>query len=108
MLDSTTSAAMGTVVSVRGDIVDVQFATRLPPINSRLRAGKDAQVVIEVWAQLDARRIRGITMTPTRGLARGMLVQATGGPLKAPVGKAIRSVWRSGSRQDRIADRDDS
>jgi F-type H+-transporting ATPase subunit beta len=91
MLDSTTSAARGTIVSVRGSIVDVQFETRLPPINSLLRAGKEGQVVIEVWAQLDARRIRGIAMTPTRGLARGMLVEDTGGPLKAPVGKAIRS-----------------
>ena len=30
-------------------------------------------------------------MTPTRGLARGMPVHDTGGPLTAPVGKAIRS-----------------
>ena len=91
MLDSTPAVAMGTIVSVRGSIVDVQFQTCLPPINSLLRAGKDGRVVIEVWSQLDARRVRGIAMTPTRGLARGMLVQDTGGPLKAPVGKAIRS-----------------
>jgi F-type H+/Na+-transporting ATPase subunit beta len=91
MPDSTTSAAMGTVVSVRGSIVDVQFETGLPPINSLLLTGKDAHIVIEVWAQLDARRVRGIAMTSTRGLARGMPVQDTGGPLKAPVGKAILS-----------------
>jgi F-type H+-transporting ATPase subunit beta len=42
-------------------------------------------------AQLDARRVRGIAMTPTQGLARGMPVEDTGGPLKAPVGKAIVS-----------------
>jgi F-type H+/Na+-transporting ATPase subunit beta len=90
MLDSS-SAAMGTIVSVRGSIVDVQFETHLPPINSLLHAGNAGQVVIEVWAQLDARRVRGIAMTPTRGLARGMPVKDTGGPLKAPVGKAIRS-----------------
>jgi F-type H+-transporting ATPase subunit beta len=91
MLDSTAPARMGTIVSVRGSIVDVQFDTSLPPINSLLRAGEDAGVVIEVWAQLDARRVRGIAMTPTRGLARGMPVHDTGGPLTAPVGKAIRS-----------------
>src|ERR1700712_2213998 len=91
MTDSTTSAAMGTIVSVRGSIVDVRFDSHLPPINSLLRAGNDGRVVIEVWAQLDARRVRGIAMTPTRGLARGMLVEDTGRPLEAPVGKAIRS-----------------
>ena len=30
-------------------------------------------------------------MTPTQGLARGMAVEDTGGPLKAPVGKGILS-----------------
>jgi F-type H+-transporting ATPase subunit beta len=91
MPDSTTSTSIGTVVSVRGSIVDAHFEMRLPPINSLLRAGKDGQVAIEVWAQLDARTVRGVAMTPTRGLARGMAVQDTGGPLNAPVGKTIRS-----------------
>jgi F-type H+-transporting ATPase subunit beta len=35
--------------------------------------------------------VRGIALTATQGLARGMAVENTGGPLKAPVGKAIRS-----------------
>src|ERR1700722_14313919 len=91
MVDSTAPARMGTIVSVRGSIVDVRFDTSLPPINSLLRAGEDASVVIGVWAQLDARTVRGIAMTPTRGLARGMPVNDTGGPLTVPVGKAIRS-----------------
>jgi F-type H+-transporting ATPase subunit beta len=91
MPDSTAPARVGTIVSVRGSIVDIEFDTSLPPINSLLRAGKDARVVIEVLAQLSARKVRGIAMTPTQGLARGMPVQDTGGPLKAPVGKSIRS-----------------
>lgn len=91
MFDATAPVRMGTIVSVRGSIVDVRFDTSLPPINSLLRAGEDSRVVIEVWAQLDARTVRGIAMTPTRGLARGTLVHDTGGPLTAPVGKAIRS-----------------
>lgn len=28
-----------------------------------------------------------VTLTPTQGLARGMRVEDTGGPLKAPVGR---------------------
>ena len=53
--------------------------------------GSEGQIVIEVLAQLDAHHVRGIALTPTQGLARGMAVEDTGGPLKAPVGKGILS-----------------
>lgn len=79
------------MVSVRGSVVDVCFEDHLPPIYSVLRAGSDRQIVIEVLAQQDARHVRGIALTPTQGLARGTTVEDTGGPLKAPVGKAVLS-----------------
>jgi F-type H+/Na+-transporting ATPase subunit beta len=81
----------GVVVSVRGSVVDMRFDEHLPPIYSVLRTGADKQIVIEVLAQLDARHVRGIALTPTQGLARGMAVEDTGGPLQAPVGKGILS-----------------
>jgi F-type H+-transporting ATPase subunit beta len=81
----------GAVASVRGSVVDVRFDGPLPPIYSVLRAGPENQIVIEVLAQRDARHVRGIALTPTQGLARGMVVTDTGGPLKAPVGKTILS-----------------
>jgi len=85
------SLPTGVVVAVRGSVVDVRFETRLPPIYSVLRAGEQDSIVIEVLAQRDARHVRGIALTPTQGLARGMAVKDTGGPLKVPVGKAILS-----------------
>jgi F-type H+-transporting ATPase subunit beta len=91
METTTTSSNLGVVASVRGSVVDVRFEGTLPPINSVLRAGPEKQIVIEVLAQRDARHVRGIALTPTQGLARGMAVTDTGGPLKAPVGKAILS-----------------
>ncbi len=81
----------GEVVAVRGSVVDIRFDTHLPQIHTLLRAGKEQQISIEVLAQLDVHLVRGIAMTPTQGLARGDLVVDTGGPLKAPVGKAILS-----------------
>ena len=78
---------VGKIVSVRGSVVDVEFESDLPSINTLLRAG---DVRIEVWSQQGARRVRGIALTSTQGLARGTPVQSTGGPLKAPVGKAHR------------------
>lgn len=79
----------GTVVSVRGSVVDVHFSTQLPAIYSVLRAGVEREIIIEVLAQRDARHARCIALTPTQGLARGMVVVDTGGPLQVPVGKDI-------------------
>jgi F-type H+-transporting ATPase subunit beta len=84
-------ANSGTVVSVRGSVVDIRFDTHLPPIYTVLRAGVEGRIVIEVLAQRDARHVRGIALTPTQGLARGMAVEDTGGPLQVPVGRAVLS-----------------
>jgi F-type H+-transporting ATPase subunit beta len=81
----------GEVVSVRGSVVDVRFDGQLPPIFTVLQAGTEKQIVIEVLAQFDERHVRGIALMPTQSLARGMAVEDTGGPLKAPVGKGILS-----------------
>jgi len=78
-------------VSVRGSVVDVRFDNQLPPIYTVLRTGDQQRIVIEVLAQLDAHRVRGIALTPTQGLARGMTVEDTGGPLQAPVGPGLLS-----------------
>jgi F-type H+-transporting ATPase subunit beta len=85
------SSNHGAVVAVRGSVVDVRFNRCLPPIFSVLRAGADREIVVEVMTQLDASRVRGIALTPTQGLARGMPVEDTGAPLQAPVGKTIIS-----------------
>src|SRR6202162_1401030 len=90
-MSSETLSNVGAIISVRGSVVDVHFEDYLPPINSLLHAGKEGRIGIEVWAQLSAHTVRGIALTPTQGLARGMAVTDTGGPLKAPVGKGILS-----------------
>ena len=90
MGDNNSPSNLGVVVSVRGSVVDIRFDAHLPPIYSLLQA-KDGKIVIEVLAQPDAHRVRGIALTPTQGLARGMAVEDTGGPLMAPVGKGVLS-----------------
>ncbi|MFT6927006.1 MAG: F-type H+-transporting ATPase subunit beta [Psychromonas sp.] len=81
---------IGVVVSVRGSVVDVRFSEYLPPIHSLLGV-VGGEIFIEVLAQRDAQVVRGIALTPTQGLARGMRVEDSGGPLNTPVGKAIVS-----------------
>ncbi len=90
MKNKTSPVNLGSVVSVRGSVVDVQFDANLPAIYSLLYA-QEGEIAIEVLAQLDTHRVRGIALTPTQGLARGMMVKDTGGPLMAPVGKGILS-----------------
>lgn len=82
---------LGTIVTVRGSVIDIRFDQGLPPVNNLLRAGAGDRIAIEVLAHNDAHNVRGIALTPTQGLARGMPVKDTGGPLQAPVGKPILS-----------------
>jgi F-type H+-transporting ATPase subunit beta len=81
----------GSVTAVRGSVVDVHFEDRLPLISSVLLTGASGQIVIEVMTQVDTQHVRGIALTPTQGVCRGMVVEDTGMPLRAPVGKNIVS-----------------
>jgi F-type H+-transporting ATPase subunit beta len=91
MTNIPVSANFGTVVSVHGSVVDIRFNDSLPSITTLLRAGNAGEIAIEVLAQLDQQRVRGIALTPTQGLARGTIVEDTGGPLMAPIGGGILS-----------------
>jgi len=82
---------IGTIVSVHGGVVDIRFEDGLPPISGLLHAGPEGRVAIEVLAHLDSQCVRGIALSPTQGLCRGMEAADTGGPLMAPVGPGILS-----------------
>ncbi|MDF1522989.1 MAG: F0F1 ATP synthase subunit beta, partial [Trueperaceae bacterium] len=79
----------GSVVAVRGGVVDVAFERALPPLRQHLRAGPDEAVRLEVMAQLDAHTVRCIAATSTQGLARGDPARDTGAPLRVPVGPEV-------------------
>lgn len=81
----------GKVLSVRGSVIDIGYNNTLPPVYSLLLTGPDNQIAVEVLSHINARSVRGIALTPTQGLARGMVVTETNGPIKAPVGKGIVS-----------------
>ncbi len=79
----------GTVVAVRGSVVDARFAGPLPELFNELRAGPDGAVRLEVVGHLDEATVRTIALTPTRGLARGDPVVDAGRPLRVPVGERV-------------------
>lgn len=79
----------GTVVSIRGSVVDARFPQKIPSLYNLLRAGEDGRIMIEVITHLHPEAVRGIALTPTQGLTRGSAIVDTGFPLKAPVGKRL-------------------
>jgi len=79
----------GKVLSVRSSVVDVRFPKKAPSIRNVLTAGDKGEVIIEVFTQLDSNTVRGVSLTPTQGLARGSAVTDTGKPFDVPVGKEL-------------------
>jgi len=75
MAGTTHLANYGTVVSVRGSVVDIRFDEWLPAIYSVLRAGEENQIVIEVLASTGcASRLEVESRLARPRLAIGILV----------------------------------
>ena len=79
----------GTVISIRGSVVDAYFPSHIPEIRHVLKTGENNAILIEVNTQLDAHTVRGIALTPTQGLSRGAVVTNEGVPFTVPVGKEL-------------------
>jgi F-type H+-transporting ATPase subunit beta len=88
---SLTAPNCGIIVSVRGTVVDIRFERDLPPIYSVIHAGASKRIIIEVIEQLDLHNVRGIALTATQELARGMEAEDSGSQLLVPVGTNILS-----------------
>lgn len=76
----------GSVISVRGSVVDASFPQGLPPLHTVLKAGDNLHVAIEVMAHLDSETIRGVALTSTQGLSCRSPIINTGHPLQVPIG----------------------
>jgi F-type H+/Na+-transporting ATPase subunit beta len=80
----------GKVISVRGSVIDARFLPgHLPDIGNVLLAGDDGRMRVEVMVQLNDETVRGISLMPTQGLARGSAVINTSQPFMIPVGKEL-------------------
>jgi F-type H+-transporting ATPase subunit beta len=79
----------GSVTAIRGSVVDAAFPHHIPAIHHVLAAGDEGEIAIEVASHLDAKTVRGVALTPTRGLARGSPVVDTRRTLQVPVGDRV-------------------
>jgi F-type H+/Na+-transporting ATPase subunit beta len=82
--------ATGRVVQITGPVVDIEFpAGELPAIYNAVEIDREGQdtLVCEVQQHLGNNWVRSVAMTTTDGLARGVEVRDTGGPITVPVGE---------------------
>jgi F-type H+-transporting ATPase subunit beta len=79
---------VGRIEEIQGVVVEVVFPENLPEINSALTVAREGQddLVLEVQQHLGDDRLRAVAMDSTDGLARGVEVVDTGGPITVPVG----------------------
>jgi F-type H+/Na+-transporting ATPase subunit beta len=101
MADQQTAQKPGRIVEIKGVVIDAVFPEGLPSIYSALRIdipaqdGQEARVLIaEVQQHLGDDRVRAVAMDSTDGLARGLEVSDTGGPISVPVGEpTLGRIW---------------
>jgi F-type H+-transporting ATPase subunit beta len=84
----------GFVAQVIGPVVDIDFSGELPAINDAVVIkyqvdGENKTLVCEVAQHTGDNRVRTIAMDMTEGISRGMKVEATGSPIKVPVGTEV-------------------
>ena len=82
----------GKIIQVIGPVVDAEFSegATLPKIYDAIEITMgDVTLVAEVHQHLGGSRVRAVAMGTTDGLARGMVVTATGAPISVPVGEEV-------------------
>ncbi|WP_138429862.1 F0F1 ATP synthase subunit beta [Fodinibius saliphilus] len=79
----------GTVVAVRGSIVDARFYGCLPERQSSLTVEGEQPVILEVITHLDEHTVRCLAFTTTKGLKRGFKVYDCDATVTVPVGDAL-------------------
>jgi F-type H+/Na+-transporting ATPase subunit beta len=86
----TTNVRTGTVLEIKGVVLDVRFEGALPAIYNALEIPREdgSTLVAEVQQHLGDDRVRAVAFDTTDGLSRGAEVRDTGAPISVPVGDA--------------------
>ena len=86
---------VGTVVEIKGPVVDVRFSPEeIPETYNALTVkfeveDREEELTLEVQQLLGDDVVRTVAMASTDGLRRGLDVQDTGRPIAVPVGKQV-------------------
>ncbi len=87
--ETTTTKNVGRIEEIQGVVIEAVFDENLPEINSAITIQRPdgTTLVCEVQQHLGDNRLRAVAMDTTDGLARGVEVVDTGGPISVPVGE---------------------
>lgn len=96
----------GKVVSIRGQIIEVEFLEDKPNIHDVLVAKEDASVKMEVYTSSSSTSFFCLALTNSTSLHHGSIVVGTGQSIKIPVGKELlgRVIDTLGNPQDGLGD----
>ncbi|MEH3053705.1 MAG: F0F1 ATP synthase subunit beta [Patulibacter minatonensis] len=84
---STATKNTGRIEQIQGVVVEAVFPEKLPEINNAIEVPLgEGTLTLEVQQHLGDNRVRAVAMDSTDGLARGVEVTDTGGPISVPVG----------------------
>jgi len=85
---SSAKQNVGTVIEIKGVVIDAVFGGELPEIYTALeiRRPDGSTLVAEVQQHLGDDRVRAVAMDATDGIARGTEVRDSGAPISVPVG----------------------
>src|ERR1044072_7436578 len=80
---------VGRIEEIQGVVIEAVFPDELPEIYSAITIdrGEGQVLVCEVQQHLGDDRVRAVAMDSTDGLARGVDVVDTGGPITVPIGE---------------------
>ena len=83
------NASTGTVLEIKGVVLDVRFDGQLPEIYNALEIPREdgTTLVAEVQQHLGDDKVRAVAFDTTDGLSRGAAVRDTGAPISVPVGE---------------------
>ena len=101
-MEVSTAVNVGFIEEIQGVVIEAVFPDHVPEINHAITvlrgsgaeeaegiaASADELLVCEVQQHLGDNRVRAVAMDSTDGLARGMQMTDTGGPITVPVGPA--------------------
>jgi F-type H+-transporting ATPase subunit beta len=93
--DDGREGGVGTVVEIKGPVVDVRFSPEeIPEIYNALTVkfeveDREEDLTLEVQQLLGDDVVRTVAMASTDGLRRGLDVQDTGRPIAVPVGNQV-------------------
>src|SRR5689334_17953595 len=99
MAATKTAKSTGRIIEIKGVVLDAVFPSGLPEINHALSVqvaedGGSRELIAEVQQHLGDDRVRAVAMDSTDGLARGVEVVDTEGPISVPVGdQTLGRIW---------------